>query len=43
METRWSWIQLLHSIVASSEIRNTYGVIERGKKIWVTQDVVLVV
>ena len=25
METRWSWVQPLHSTVASSEIRDIYG------------------
>ena len=31
METRWSWVQPLHSTVASSEIRDIYVVIEKIK------------
>ena len=31
METRWSWVQPLHCIVASSEIGDIYGIIEVRK------------
>ena len=32
METRWSWVQPLHSTVASSEIRDMYGVYNRERE-----------
>ena len=29
MKTRWSWVQLQHSMVASSELRDMYKVCNR--------------
>ena len=44
MDTMWSWVQPLHSILASSDLRDMYEVYNRGEKFgYQTQDVGLAV